>query len=407
MTLALLVATAGAGEPELTAWHDGYVDVGWFDAAGDGVAYARDVAHRVLGPGPDGRYLEAPWVFYGDPWANAVNSQGDSADLGLDRTNVDRYDGIASAGRSSFLLNRVHLGVGVDRGERLGARAGVNLQPRTGRLGRAGDMVAVDTAYVVWRPLESSDLKVYAGRMESGFGREYRYRHAPVRVGVTPSIVSRYLMGLQTGVRVRGTHRRWLGYSLALTNGGTITEGFGHLSGDSDRNGVPTTTARLGVLARRPVRFEAGVSGQVGPQDAQPDPTVVGYQVGADARLDAGMLGVEAEAVVSHQPGDGTQHTERLDAHGGYLDVQLRPKPRVVLHARVDWRDAELLAYPNLYVSNVVRLTGGARVDLDRHLCVKVEYLHLAEVGPGTRIADDVATASLVFDFETRHLELQ
>jgi hypothetical protein len=335
-----------------------------------------------------------------------VNSQGDSADLGLGITSLDRYDPIASGGRPTFLVNRFSHGIGVDRGEQLGLRARLNFEPRSGNLGRPGDLISVDTVYLVWRPLKHADLKLYAGRLESGFGREYRYRHAPARVGITPSIVSRYLVGLQTGIRARGTYRRWLGYSVALTNGGTTTERFGHLSNDLDTNGVPTATVRIGALTRRPVRLEVGVSGQIGPQDGQPDPTIVGWQVGVDGRLDSGPLVVQVEGVISHQPGSEDTTIERLDARGGYIETQLWARPELAFLGRVDWRDAELLADPNLYVSDVLRVTGGASVHVGHDLAIKAEYLHLAELRPGTSILDDVFTTSLVFGYETKRMEL-
>ncbi|MEZ4318320.1 MAG: hypothetical protein R3F61_12490 [Myxococcota bacterium] len=386
----------------------GYVDIGYFVPFGDGVAYDHDRMNDVLGPGPDQAYLKVPWVFYGDPWANTINSQGDSADLGGDRSNIPRYDPIDSNGRPGFLVNRFSHGLAVDRGDRLGLRARLNFEPRSGLLGHAGDLIEVDTVYVVWRPLQNADLKLYAGRLESGFGREYRYRHASARVGITPSIVSRYLVGLQTGVRARGTFRRWLGYSAAITNGGSTTEKFGHLSNDLDDNGVPTGTVRVGVLTRRPVRLELGVSGQLGPQDAQPHPGILAWQVGVDGRLDAGPLVVQVEGVISHQPGDPDlpRSIERLDARGGYVDTQLWVRPELALIGRVDWRDADLLAWPNLYISNVLRVTGGASVHLNQDVAIKAEYLHLAELMQGTSIVDDVFTTSLVFSYETRQMEL-
>lgn len=401
--LASTLAFAGPSSSALSVFQEGYLDVGWFVTTGDGVAYQRDAGHQVLGGGPDDRYLDAPWVFYGDPWANAVNSQGDAADLGLDRTNIDRYDPIASGGRPTFLVNRYHHRLGIDRGQQLGIRVGVNLEPRSGFLGRPGDVIAVDTAYVVWRPLKQSDFKLYAGRMESAFGREYRDRHAPDRVGITPSIMSRYLMGLQTGIRARGTFRRWLGYSVALTNGGTTTERFGHVSNDLDFNGVPTATVRLGATLRRPVRLEVGASGQVGSQDAQRDPRVIGWQVGVDGRLDAGPVAVQVEGTIVRLPGsDQDKRVESLRAHGGYVHVQVRPRVELALLGRVDWRQAELWAWPNLYVSDVMRLTGGIQFEPHRNIALKAEYLHLQELHAGTGIDDDVFTTSMVFHFATK-----
>jgi hypothetical protein len=51
----------------------GYLDIGYFDAGGDGTAYVRD-AGKVLHP----EFADVPWVFVGDPGRPGVNSQGDS-----------------------------------------------------------------------------------------------------------------------------------------------------------------------------------------------------------------------------------------------------------------------------------------------------------------------------------------
>ena len=427
-----LAGTAGAQEADEAEDDEtavefrqyGYIDVGWFDAQGDGVAYARDAGHTVLGthgrPHEGGarpvwkpEYADVPWVFFGDPWANPVNSQGDSADLGLDRTNLDRRDPIASGGRPSFLVNRYHHGFLLSRGA-LSAKASVNVEPRVGRLGRFGDIVALDLAYIGWRPFARHDLELYAGKVEPGFGREYRLRHAVSRFGITPSLIARYLYGPQTGVRVRGRVRRWFSYSLAVTNGSAVDERFGHFSDELDSNGVPTATARIGVLQRRPFRLEAGLSGQLGPQDGQRRADVLAFMIGADVRLDYGILGAELEALWARHPG-GPDALESLDAIGGHLTVELRPRTGLGLLGRVDLRDAELLAWPNLYVTDTLRLTGGVRVQVAKELAVKLEYVHLEELYPlfptertGSRVGDaddlrnDVLAASVVYSFTSR-----
>lgn len=420
IVLALLATLAIAQDdpeehtpPKTVFWQVGYLDMGWFDAQGDGVAYERDVAHRLLGQGPDGRFADSPWVYYGDPWANMVNSQGDSADLGIDRTNVDRFDPIASGGRPTFLVNRFHHGFMLQRGK-IGVRVRANLEPRSGQLGRLGDVLALDTAYLRWTPFDNHDVTIYAGRIESSFGWEYRYRHAPSRFGITPSIVSRYIVGQQTGVRLRHTLWRWFNYSVAVTNGSSTSERFGHFNNDLDVNGVPTATVRLGGVLKRPIRLEGGVSGQVGAQDGQPDPTHTMWQVGLDVRLDVDELSVAAEGIITRRPG-GEGVADSLDARGGYVEVDYRLHPRFGAYARVDWRDAEFQSGPNLYVSNVMRYTAGARVELDDDVILKAEYLHLDEMPyrasrdlpaeRGTEIRDDVFTTSLVFRYRSKRRE--
>ena len=65
---------------------------------------------------------------------------------------------------------------------------------------------------------------------------------------------------------------------------------------------------------------------------------------------------------------------------------------------RVDRRKADLLAFPNLYLTDLLRFTGGLRFDLSWNVIAKVEYLRLMEV-TGPEIPDDVFTSSIVFRF--------
>ena len=160
----------------------GYLDAGFFDASGDGVAYARDAGNTER---PE--FARFPWVFLGDPWANPVNSQGDSADLGLDRTNIDRFDPVHSGGRPSFLVNMMNVGLVGSMSKRVLIETSLNFEPRQGELGASGDQVEIDLAYVEWIPRDDLDLHVFVGKFESTFGIEYRARKAPDRFGTPGS----------------------------------------------------------------------------------------------------------------------------------------------------------------------------------------------------------------------------
>ncbi len=367
----------------------GYLDVGWFDAAGDGVAYRRD-------PGNISHGTSAAWVFHGDPWANPVNSLGESADMGLGITTLDRSDPIASAGRPTALVNVMYLGMVASPSKRLAVRSALGVTPRPGNLGALGDVVFLDHAYLEWRPLDRSDLRLSAGKVESVFGIEYRQRQSPARYGVTPSLVARYTTGTPTGIRARGSFRRILWVAAALTNGGMTQERFGHLSDELDTNGVPTASGRVALATTGVPRLEVGASGSVGPQDGQPYIDVVSSQIGADLMAELSVLELRAEALRSRHP--GVDDSEQLDATGWYVELsgQLTPWLRPVV--RVGRRDAVLLAQPNLYLSDVLRLTAGARVDLSYSAMVKVEWLHLDELG-SEELQDDVVTSSAVIRF--------
>ena len=49
-----------------------------------------------------------------------------------------------------------------------------------------------------------------------------------------------------------------------------------------------------------------------------------------------------------------------------------------------------------VYISDVVRVTGGLRLELGTHVIIKAEYTHLREVGRIPEFPDDVLTTSLV-----------
>jgi len=362
---------------------DGYLDVGFFDAQGDGVAYDR--ASGLRGP------REAPWVFYGDPWANPVNSQGDSADLGLDRTNIDRTDRIASGGRPTFLLNTWHPGIALTAGKSLQVDAELDFEPRSGELGDLGDAVSVDIAQFDWRPIEKSDLHVYIGKVESTFGIEYRVRHAPDRFGITPSSIARYTTGTPLGVKVRGSVRQVFWYSLAATSTSTISERFGHFKNES------TASGRLAVRGNGPVRVEVGASGAAG--------AIGSRQAGVDAQLKASDLAIRAEGLITDQT-DG--QGDWLRAKGGYVEVDYHLANWLAPLVRVDRRDADFRAGPNYYDSNTLRFTGGIRFDITYNAIAKIEYLFIDELGSDlggdndqveTEIADNVFTSSLVFRY--------
>ncbi len=372
----------------------GYLDAGFFDAAGDGVAYVRDVAkeeHPEFG--------DHPWVFLGDPWSNPVNSQGDSADLGLDRTNINRFDPIHSAGRPSFLVNTMNLGLVGSVGPKLLFETSLNFEPRQGALGSSGDEIDIDLAYVEWVPRSDLDLHVFAGKFESTFGIEYRTRKAPDRTGVTPSIIARYTTGTPTGLKIRGSVLRGtLIYNAALTNGGTFTEKFAHFTNEIDANSGKTGSLRLSVKAPTAVFFEVGASGLAGAQDLQADDEVLGWQIGADAKLVAGDLTLRAEYLRGQDEGGGLSDAPWLKVEGWYAEASWQAFAWVGGYARADFRHARLSTPPNLYVTDTGRATVGLRFDLSMNAIAKVEYLRVAELS-GPEIDDDILTSSFLFRF--------
>jgi hypothetical protein len=374
----------------------GYLDVGFFDAMGDGVSYARD-AGKSLYPEAD-----APWVFWGDPWANPINSQGDSADLGLDRTNIDRWDPIASGGAPSFLVNMVNQSVLVTYKENLLLETSLNFEPRDGndldQHGAPGDYLDVDLAYAEWIPFKKANLHLFAGKTDPTFGIEYRGRKASDRFGVTPSLISRYTSQPQTGIKVRGgLLKDSIIYNFALSNGQSSTERFGHFYNEIDDNLGKTGSGRLSLIFPLPVFLEVGGSGMIGAQDDQVDNSVMHQQVGADLKFRAGDFTVEGEWLFFSKA-EGSEEAPSIDAQGWYAQARYLLVPGLGVYGRVDRRIAELDAYPNLYYSDTLRFTGGLRLDITFNAIVKAEYLHIREVDQ-PELNNDVFTSSLVLRY--------
>lgn len=235
------------------------------------------------------------------------------------------------------------------------------------------------------------------GKVESVVGQEWWFRRAPERPGVTPSIVARYTTG--TPVGLAGHAVAWdrrLRLDLGLANGSPTTERYGHFAEDLDSNVVPTTSARVGLrpLGTRSA-LEVGAGGWVGAQDGVPE-GVLAWQVGGDLALNLRSFYVRAEYLLSDQDQGGDDVT-RLRAHGGYVEVWGHAGGVFAPHVRVDRRAADLFVAEvrNRYVSDTLRATVGARFDLDFHLAVKAELVHVFELR-GVELRDDVVTTSLV-----------
>lgn len=372
----------------------GYADVGFFATQGDGTAYTRDTGNTLF-PGEN-----APWVFYGDPWANPVNSLGDSADLGLDRTNIDRFDPIASGGAPTFLVNAVNQSVFVTFKDKVFLETSINYMPRTGRLGSTGDFLDVDLAYGEWIPFNDVNLHLFAGKFEPTFGLEYRTRKSPDRFNITPSLIGRYLVQSPIGLKVRGgVLNDLMVYNFAVTNGGSSTEQFAHFFNEVDSNAGKTASGRLSVVFPIPAFLEIGGSAMYGAQDGQPDSKVMHQQFAADVRFRAGDLTIEGEWLIQSLANKNSiAGIPELDARGWYLQGRYLVVPGMGIFVRGDRRIARLLAQPNLYLTDTVRFTGGLRFDLTFNVLAKLEYIHVRELN-GPDLNDDVFTSSLVLRY--------
>ena len=387
----------------------GYVDFGFFATTGDGTGFVQDLPPNQRFPADAKNFT---WVFLGDLLAPAVNSRGEPASLG-NAPGVSRYDGIHSHGAPSFIVNEVNLTLNAAVADNALATASVDFMPRSGADFSLGDVFEVDIAQLEWMPGVQRRTSIFAGKMESLLGIEYRDRKASQRFGITPSLIARYTTGTPLGLKFRSKLGAgdWLTIAGAVTNGSSTIEMF-HFYDETDSNAGKTASARIAVAPAR--AFELGVSGEYGAQDHALDSGSPLWFLGADAQAHLGPLELKAEWLTARGTGEtlaiydpaNQPYGLRLNV-GAYLEGDLMVTPRFGLIGRGEVRDARVwLGNPNaptygdrLYITKNWRATVGARYVVNEHVIVKVEGLHNGEYGGVPQIRDDVFTSSLILAF--------
>jgi hypothetical protein len=347
----------------------------------------------------------------GDPLSTAINSRGEPADTGLSRGV--QFDPIDARGNPTLIVNALNLAPSVSIGEQFQVDALVDFLPRTRDVSRQdtpflGDYVDVKRAQIRWMPpVKRFDLDVFAGKIDSVFGREYRYQEAPLRTTVTPSLICRYTCGRPVGLSTRWKFlpSRALYLAASLTNGSTVQEIFG-FANEIDANAFKTVTGRVAYELPVGAGLELGVSGEVGAQDLQPRNDRLHWQWGADVHLDIRGFELTGEFVQVHmdgRPGEAGRRCEAaacLRAMGAYGLAGYHITNWVMPYFRTDWRDAVHDGGASfVYIVNVVRFTPGVRFDAGEHVAVKAEYTFNNELGELVTFRNDVFTSSLVARF--------
>ncbi len=395
-------ATEGAGAPSpLTL--NGYIDVGFAKAQGNGTSFA-----------PGDQVVPADYGV--DPFAPAVNTRGDVASTNPDGRFVNgflpRSAGIG--GNASFLLNTLDVDLKyTPAAAPLLVFSRVQLLPRfTG----TGDdtRVFVEQAFGRYTPFESQELALSVGKFDSVFGIEYLDNQSNIRTGVTPSLVARYTTGQSIGAKLFYRVQIppiWSAVSLnvALTNSGTFVEAL--QAPDASLTGAPVGSGRLGYELNAPaVQVKLGASAMYGPRNDQPQQSVHQKAFGLDARVAFAGLYASAEYVRVDE-GEGGPKTTSLgtfpiasgfSVRGGYgqlaygLPWSVGFLRKVTVYARYDRRHAWFQGFTPITVD---RFTGGVRLDLWDSLLLKAEYLDNRELSGAPTVANNVFTSSLVYSF--------
>jgi len=394
----------GPGAPS-PLWINGYVDVGFANAQGDGTSFA---------PGD----TRVPLDYLVDTFAPAVNSRGDvaSTDAGPGRTVngfVPRSAGIG--GRPSFLLNTLNVDLKyVTPGAPLMVFSRVQFLPRF--MGDAGDAtrVVVEQAFGRLVPFDSQEMALSVGKFDSVFGIEYLDNQANIRTGITPSLIARYTTGQSIGAKAFyriqiAPISSALSLNVAATNSGNFVEAL--QPPDASLTGAPVGSGRLGYeLNAAVLQVKLGVSGMYGPRNDQPDRAVLQKAYGADLRVAVAGLYLNAEYVHVEEQSGGPKTTSAgsfpiasgFEARGGYaqlayaLTLDLGPLRKLTLYARYDRRHAWFEGFTPITVE---RFTGGLRLDLWDAVILKGEYLENREVAGAPTVANNVITSSLVYSW--------
>jgi hypothetical protein len=385
----------------------GYLDIGFFHVGGNGSGIRTDVGNAVFPEYKD--FVSGPWVFYGDPLSTAINSRGDPAET--DESRAVLFDAVDNKGEASFIVNALNLTLFAGLGERLSLTSSIDFVPRGRDVSAAepndvslGDYVDVKLAYAEYIvPVESFKLSLYAGKFDSVLGFEYRSREATDRLGVTPSLLCRYTCGAPLGLKARAQlFEGALTVNAAVTNGSHGTEGF-PIHDEVDSNAFKTAAMRISSRAPVGAGLEVGVSGSIGAQDLQPDNSAYHWHYGVDAHLDWHDLIVTAEflqgrVVGVSEPGQSPCNIAPcLRYKGAYGQVGYRLLNWLTPYARVDFRDALHQSGGSfVYISELLRVTGGLRLELGENVIIKAEYTVNRELGRIPQFPNDVFTSSMI-----------
>jgi len=380
---------------------NGYVDLGWAKAQGNGTSFA---------PGD----MRIPADYGVDTFAPAVNSRGDvaSTDSGGRFTNGFLPRSVGIGGYPSFLINTVDVDLRYQPSTApLMLFTRFQLLPRVSSAGE-NTRVLVEQAFARVIPFASQELALTVGKSDSVFGIEYLENQANLRTGVTPSLIARYTTGQSLGAKAFYRIQiapLWTAVSvnLAASNGGTLVETLQPQS--ASLTGTPVFSGRLGLEVNLPsLEVKLGLSALDGPRNDQSQPGVRQKALGGDARLVFGPVELRGEWItVTQDEGAGDKMNglgrqtvvSKFDVRGGYGQLGLGfdfsgAVRRVAVYGRYDRRHARFEGFTPITVD---RITAGARVDLWESLAMKGEYLMNRELAGAPNVANDVVTSSLVY----------
>ncbi len=382
----------------------GYLDVGFAKAGGNGTSFqAGDI--------------RAPADYFVDPFSAAVNSRGDvaSIDSGGRFTNGFLPRSVGIGGRPSFLLNTASVEARyAPRGVPLFAFVRAQLMPRFS--GTADSTrLELQQAFGKLTPFASQEFSVSAGRFDSVFGIEYLDNEAPIRMGITPSLVARYTTGHSLGLKAfyrqqAPSLKSSLSLNVAATNHGTRIEAL--VPTDASLVGVPVGSGRLGYeFNGEALQVKLGASGLIGPRNDQRSRRSQQWALAGDARVNVFGFALSGEFLrLVDAPGGSLKTTgvapaelaSGFDVWGGWVrlayvfPIESRRLTQLAVYGRYDRREARFQGLPQVKTD---RFTVGVKAQLFEVLALKAEVLFNRELSGAAEVENDVVTSSAVFSF--------
>jgi len=390
-------------DPEPAFTINGFVDLGYVDAQGNGTSFA---------PGD----TRVPADYGVDAFAPSVNSFGDAASTRTDDfTNGFLPTSAGVGGRPSFLINGLSTDLRyTSASKKLIVFSRVAVLPRFGD--EQNTRLWLRQAFARVIPFDAHELALFVGKFDSVYGIEYLDNPSNIRTGVTQSLFARYTTGESIGAKLFYRTQiapLWSALSInaSATNSGSMSEAL--MPAEVSLTGRPVFAGRLGYELNLPrVQVKLGANAVRGPRNDQHDPDVEQRIQGVDARLYFAGISLSGEYSRVEQDegtraekftGGGKQFfASRFWAEGGWLQLSYRLPwtagfvTGITPYVRGEQRRAEFGGFTPIKVR---RLTAGMRVDMGEAAALKAEWLKNDEVAGAPMVNNDVFAMSLVLSY--------
>jgi hypothetical protein len=384
----------------------GFLDMGFSFAQNKGVGFQKDVNNNF----PE--YADKTAVFLGDPATTYMNTRHEAHDLGEAGNFPLAFDTMQGKGAPMATINSATIDMIAEIHEKVRLQVSTEFLLRQNVVQNVtgnGNFVNLDMAFIDYKPFQQYDITITAGKFIGITGIEYRWRRAPDRWTVTPTLVGRYMDGNPIGVKVRGKHfdKRFI-WNVGLTNGNSFTPDT-RIFESVETNTGKTVAARFSYdFAFGPITLlEIGASGSWGPQDAQSSNNPKQWDFGPDLQIAWKALQIRGQWFKINTDGGGINEAKNYIAEAWYIEG-MYSFPGLFdlvntfgIYTRFSRREAREIDPKYVFVVDVAQITPGIRVDITENIIFKAEYSVNLELGvlKNNSFNNDVFTTSLVAKF--------